>query len=61
MNCLRRQLRRVTQVRRRRVSETGIVGWVFDAVPDAVGIARAAASAVMRKVLPAKTEATERQ
>lgn len=37
--------------------ETGIVGWVF----DAVGIARAAASAVMRKVLPAKTEATERQ
>jgi hypothetical protein len=44
---------------------TGIVGWVSDAVPDAVGIALivvgAVGSAVMRKVSPAKTEATDRQ
>jgi hypothetical protein len=40
-------------------------GWVSDAVPDAVGIALivvgAVGSALMRKVSPAKTEATERQ
>ena len=40
-------------------------GWVSDAVPDAVGIALivmgAVASALMRKVTAAKTEATERQ
>ena len=44
---------------------TGIVGWVSDAVPDAVGIALivvgAVGSAVMRRVSPAKTEATERR
>ena len=40
-------------------------GWVSDAVPDAVVIAQivvgAVGSALMRKVSPAETEATERQ
>ena len=40
---------------------TGIVGWVSDAVGVALIIVGAVGSAVMRKVFPAKTEATERQ
>lgn len=41
---------------------TGIVGWVSDAVPDAVGIALivvgAVGSAAMRKLFPAESEST---
>lgn len=44
---------------------TGIVGWVSDALPDAVAIALIAAgvvgSAVMRKLLPDRSEPTVRQ
>jgi hypothetical protein len=44
---------------------TGIIGWVSDAVPDAVGITLIVVgivgSAVMRKIVPAKPEPIEPQ
>jgi hypothetical protein len=47
------------------VMVTGIVGWVSDAVPDALGITLTVVgvvgSAVMRKLAPKPTEATEPQ
>jgi hypothetical protein len=47
------------------VMVTGIIGWVSDAVPDAIAIALIAVgvvgSAAMRRFFPEETEATERQ